>query len=88
MHHVVPDALTRSSTKRSVPNVVCCRAASRGEQRIVRMLLEAGCEVNAKNKAGLTPLQRATARMHTLECVFLLLEFGAKIDVEDNSGRR
>jgi ankyrin repeat protein len=52
-------------------------AAFEGHEEVVKMLLEAGADVNAKDTEGNTALSLATARGHQ-EVVKLLKSKGAK----------
>jgi hypothetical protein len=62
-------------------------AATFGQGReIVRLLCEAGANVNAQNKAGMTPAHEAAGH-GSLETLEALVEFGASLQVKDNQGR-
>ena len=66
-------------------------AAQGGCLEVVRKLLSAGADVNAKDKEGLTPLHYAASadedENHS-ECVLkLLLESGASVGAKDNCDR-
>lgn len=56
--------------------------AASGALGVVKLLLEQGADINAKDEDGLTPLQIAN-RMDELDVAKLLMEYGA--DIEDNS---
>lgn len=60
-------------------------AASNGNIKAVRVLLEHGAEVDARNFGGFTPLHWAAAEGH-LDCVQLLLEHGADIEAVTKDG--
>ncbi len=45
---------------------------------MLRYCLSSGCDVNAKNRYGETPLHQACMRRHLEMCVFLL-DSGAKV---------
>jgi len=60
-------------------------AAYNGQFSIVRSLLAAGTNVNAKDGQGYTTLKWATQKGH-LEIVKLLIERGAILDAKDNTG--
>lgn len=65
------------------------RAADLGHQEIVRILLLAGANPNLKDaEMGRTLLIYAAKNNHThTELVKLLLEFGTKLDLQDNKGK-
>ena len=56
-------------------------AASKGHIEEITDLLKRGADVNATNRAGMTPLMMAASRGH-LEAVKLLLEKGADVKAE------
>jgi ankyrin repeat protein len=58
---------------------------SRPELRIVRLLLDAGAEVNQVDNAGKTPLIHAAERLDAAMCR-LLLDGGADASVRDQEG--
>jgi ankyrin repeat protein/tetratricopeptide (TPR) repeat protein len=58
-------------------------AASRGDEAIVRLLLDKGAEVNRKSKSGTTPLHRTSST----NIARLLLERGAEVNAQDEQGR-
>src|SRR5271154_16362 len=61
-------------------------AANNGHSKVVKLLLEKGAEVDAKDKEwGNTPISRAANNGHSKE-VKLLLEKGAEVDAKDNEG--
>jgi RNA polymerase sigma factor (sigma-70 family) len=60
-------------------------AAAIGDQAMLRFLLEAGGDVNARNKTGLTPLHVA-ALMRRTESTQQLLEAGADVEARTASG--
>jgi ankyrin repeat protein len=63
-----------------------CLAAHRGYTEVARCLLEAGADVDKRNRATLqTPLMQATAKGH-VEVVRLLLDFGADVNAASLSG--
>lgn len=59
--------------------------ARRGDEETLRALLDAGCDVDARDFAGTTPLMIAARGGHT-DCVQLLLEHGASTSCLDGSG--
>jgi ankyrin repeat protein len=61
------------------------RAAARGHETVVRLLLENGAGVDVQNKYGATALHRAAAHGHET-VVRLLLENGAGVGVWDKFG--
>jgi ankyrin repeat protein len=62
------------------------KAAGRGHEVTVRLLLDAGTDVEAKDNDGQTPLSKAAGRGHK-ETVRLLLDWGADVRAEDNDGQ-
>ncbi|KAG2487525.1 hypothetical protein HYH03_013806 [Edaphochlamys debaryana] len=60
-------------------------AAERGHTRVVRLLLEAGADMNAATEGGDTALSLAAAEGHT-EVVRLLAEAGADVNAADEEG--
>ena len=58
-------------------------AASRGDEAIVRLLLDKGAEVNRKSKSGTTSLHRTSST----NIARLLLERGAEANAQDEQGR-
>ena len=60
-------------------------AASKGHIEEITDLLKRGADVNATNRAGMTPLMMAASRGH-LEAVKLLLEKGADVKAESIFG--
>ena len=60
-------------------------AADRGHTSTVRMLLQAGANVNAKNDGGLTPLHYTAWNDH-LDTACVLLENGAEKEAKDKEG--
>jgi len=61
-------------------------ASLRGDTEIVELLLEAGANVNIKNKFGWTPLHLAAREGH-IDIVQMLLEAGANIGAKNKFGR-
>ena len=61
-------------------------AATRGHVAIVRLLLEKGADIKAKDQWGMTALAEAAGMAHGA-VVRLLLEKGADIEVKDEMGR-
>ena len=57
-----------------------------GDDEIVRMLIEAGADVMARDGDGATPLHYA-ASTHSLDVVKRLLTHGVDINAVDNEGR-
>jgi ankyrin repeat protein len=61
-------------------------ALYRAKPDIAKMLIEAGADVNAKNKSGLTPLMRA-ALSEQVEIVRLLIARGADVNAREDGGK-
>jgi ankyrin repeat protein len=57
-----------------------------GYVETANVLIEAGADVNAKNKKGKTALMYAVQKLSNLEMVKLLIEKGANVNQSDNSG--
>ena len=58
-------------------------ASDNGNKEIVKLLLEKGADVNAKNMYGETPLHKAASDNGNKEIVTLLLEKGANVYAKD-----
>ena len=56
-------------------------AAERGHAEIVKLLLDRGSDINAKNSDGVTSLMAAAEKGHT-EVVRLLLDKGVDLNVK------
>jgi ankyrin repeat protein len=69
---------------RSAPLIV---AAYTAEPESLKLLLEAGCEVNAANRVGTTALMRAANGNPNPDTVRLLLGYGADPALRDYKGR-
>jgi ankyrin repeat protein len=54
-------------------------------QGVVKLLLEAGCDPNAKSRNGYTPLHNAVAA-NNLGAAYLLLQYGADANVKNRDG--
>ena len=61
-------------------------AAIRGDEEAVKLLLDAGLDVDAKGDMGNTALHYALTRKH-LPVAVLLIERGASQDIENEFGR-
>jgi uncharacterized protein len=61
-----------------------CKAIGKGDLVAVKVFIEYGADVNEVSD-GMTPLMLA-ARYNRVDIIDLLLEKGAKIDTEDESG--
>lgn len=59
--------------------------AAQGDDVVLKLFLELGMDVNAKNTGGGTALMFASAGGHT-EVVKLLLSKGADVNAKDNTG--
>jgi hypothetical protein len=62
-------------------------AAYNGHVEIIRLLLQNGAEVNAKDNHGHTPLQDAAFQGH-VDILHLLVENGADLEAQSNGGWR
>lgn len=60
-------------------------AIIKGFYDIAKILVEAGADVNKKNKIGTTPLMEAAIRGET-KCAKLLIDAGADLSLRDNKG--
>jgi ankyrin repeat protein len=60
--------------------------ASRGDAEIVKMLLEAGADPNARQERGFVPLHSAAANGN-VPVVQLLLQHGARADAKADDGK-
>ena len=69
------------------PQTPLWRAAEKGHEAVVKLLLEKGADVESKDKYGRTPLWRAAAHGHEA-VVKLLLEKGADVESKDGSDGR
>ena len=56
-------------------------------QENIAYYLQMGCDINAKDNAGFTPLHEAVTKGH-LNCVKLLLEQGADPNEQSKDGTR
>jgi ankyrin repeat protein/beta-lactamase regulating signal transducer with metallopeptidase domain len=61
-------------------------AVETGDLERVKVLIEQGADVMARNEKGATPLHRAARRGHR-DVVKFLLEHGADINAQDNKGK-
>ena len=61
-------------------------AACRGDHEVMRLLLDAGAEINLSDIDQCTPLHQATLHGHG-KCVSLLLERGALPDLKNRDGQ-
>ncbi len=64
-------------------NITLHWAALSGSRTTCEMLLNAGCEVNATNTIGETPIHIALRQDH-YECTLLFLMRGARLDIKNN----
>jgi hypothetical protein len=62
-------------------------AAANGHVKIVRLLLQNGAEVNAKDRRDRTPLHYAAIHGH-IDILHLLVEIGADLEAQTNNGSR
>lgn len=63
----------------SITKTQLMRGAQEGHVQVVKMLLQAGAQVNRRNRAHLTALMLAAQRGHAEVCQ-LLIEYGAELD--------
>ena len=63
--------------------MAACRS---GKNPLVKMLLDAGAEINAQTNDGETALMTA-ARWYNRKTIQLLIENGADVDIKDNEGK-
>jgi len=61
-------------------------AVQRGDEELIKQILDRGADVNAHDDFGLTALHHAVAAVHK-EALAMLLEHGALVDAKDNAGR-
>ena len=66
-------------------NTAVHRTARDGNVTMLKIILDAGADINARNKIGATPAMLAASRGH-LEVLDLLLEYGADMDAVDDDG--
>ena len=69
----------------TVDNKLRIQKKKKGKTTVARLLLERGVDVNARRKAGSTPLHLAS-KDGWLEVARLLIEHGADIGAENNIG--
>jgi ankyrin repeat protein len=61
-------------------------AAGTGKYEMMRILLEHGANVNARDKDGATPLHRASQNLHITAMKILVEEYKADINARDANG--
>ena len=76
----------RAAAKNAQKVTALHAGASRGDIEIVRMLLEAGADANAKQEGGFVPLHSA-AQNGNAPLVELLLKHGARADARNDKGK-
>jgi len=85
--HSLIRLLFRSSGPRTPATAPLEQATLNGQDETIKILIERGDDINARNNRGYTPLHLATTRGNS-EVVQLLLENGAEVDaVATDSGR-
>jgi ankyrin repeat protein len=62
-------------------------AAVSGNEKLIRLLVQKGANLNARDQRGETPLAHAVAHQEKTKPVKVLLELGADPNVADNEGR-
>ena len=82
---VLTTMLGAASGFAAVPNGALALAAERGDQPLVRSLLQQGADVNASGVDGSTPLHRAVMA-DRLDVASLLLKAGARVAATDRYG--
>jgi hypothetical protein len=63
-------------------------AAMAGANKVIQVLVEHGCDINAVDKSGQTPLHAATWSKKDDTTVSALMKAGASLDVLDNNGMK
>ena len=72
-------------SQQSAPDISIIEAVRKGNVEAVKQHLAAGTDVNAKGRAGQTPLNEAALRGHK-EVVELLIAKGANVNEKDADG--
>jgi hypothetical protein len=62
-------------------------AACEGNEKITRLLLEAGANPNARDKEGATPLHIAVQHGNAIEVAIALIEKGADVNAQESNGQ-
>jgi len=80
-----------ASPSRMLPLHTACHCTTTRRVEVVRLLLDAGANANARNEYGMTPLHWAVAQSEDSDSseslVAVLLEHGAEANAQDNEGR-
>lgn len=71
--------------KDNFDNTALMHASSNGYNELVKLLIEFGVDVNAKNNDGRTALMMAV-RSDKIETVKTLINAGAKVNIKDDDG--
>jgi ankyrin repeat protein len=69
------------------PEPLLHSASRRGNCQIIKMLLEAGADINARDRAGRTPLLAAAESLQGDAVIVLLEAGGVDINAHDNEGQ-
>jgi len=76
---------SRNMTPRKPSPQELFRAVEKNEIALVKSLIESGCDVNAQDKGGSTPLMRASLHGYT-GLVGMLIRSGADLNLHDRTG--
>src|SRR5579872_6192200 len=77
---------TDTNGNTAVETLLCNGSTSDAKYATLRLLLDGGANVNARNRSGYTALIFAVAYSEKLDCVRLLLTRGVKVDARDDQG--
>lgn len=85
------DANAKNGFGKFESNTVLTKAVEGGKEKCVKLLLDAGADINLPNKEGRTPLMVLLRLFsgedkHRIEILKMLLDRGAKLDVRDSKG--
>ena len=82
---VIAEGKANPDTEIAAGTTALIRASFEGNLRVVKLLVENGCDVNFDNKTGQTPLMSAAAG-GSLEVAKYLLMLKAKLNIKDIAG--